>query len=358
MRKPIAVLLSMLLLITIFCVGCNKQSEKTATDTVANKIADESNTRTITDANGQVVEVPKDVQKIAITCQGGVTHELVVLGAADMIVAQPNMGKFPFLLKMEPQFKNVVDAGSFDNVNVEELLKLEPDIVFGGITGQKGNSKIKEAGIPVATMLTGRGNIEQHKNEFLVTGSILGKNDEAKRLVAYWDEKLKLINDRVSQIPDGQRKKVYYARNQMLETEGSDWWGDILITTAGGQNVARNLGIERNISLEQLIKWNPDVMLISNVQGKDSGSITLDEIQNDKQLANITAVKQGQTYICPIGSFWWDRPCPEAPLGFMWLAKILYPDLTQDIDLEKETKYFYKKFYEYDLSDEEYESFF
>ncbi len=45
----------------------------------------------------------------------------------------------------------------------------------------------------------------------------------------------------------------------------------------------------------------------------------------------------------PIGAFWWDRPSPEAPLGFMWMATTLYPEYTKDIDLKKETKEFYKK---------------
>ena len=42
----------------------------------------------------------------------------------------------------------------------------------------------------------------------------------------------------------------------------------------------------------------------------------------------------------------------------MWLAKTLYPEETASIDLKKETIEFYKTFYNYDLSDKEYESFF
>ena len=45
-------------------------------------------------------------------------------------------------------------------------------------------------------------------------------------------------------------------------------------------------------------------------------------------------------------------------IGFMWLAKLLYPDYTREIDLEKETREFFREFYRHELTDEEYRSFF
>ena len=79
---------------------------------------------------------------------------------------------------------------------------------------------------------------------------------------------------------------------------------------------------------------------------------------SDERIQNMAAITQGEVYKCPTGAFWWDRPSPESPLFLMWLAKTLYPEYTQDIDLKGETKAFFQQFYQYDLSDEEYESFF
>ena len=61
---------------------------------------------------------------------------------------------------MLPGFADVPDVGSFDEVNVEEILKLEPDVVIASVSSEKGNKKIEEAGIPVVTVLTGRADIE------------------------------------------------------------------------------------------------------------------------------------------------------------------------------------------------------
>jgi iron complex transport system substrate-binding protein len=68
-------------------------------------------------------------------------------------------------------------------------------------------------------------------------------------------------------------------------------------------------------------------------------------------------VKENAVYCCPVGAFWWDRPSPEAILGIMWLAKTLYPKAMSDIDIKKETKWFFERFYKYSLTDKEYESF-
>ena len=81
------------------------------------------------------------------------------------------------------------------------------------------------------------------------------------------------------------------------------------------------------------------------------------QILHNPQLANVKAVKNGRVYGFPVGAFWWERPSPESPLGFLWLTKQLYPQLMQDIDIKKETKYFYKTFFDYELSDEEFEAF-
>ncbi len=43
----------------------------------------------------------------------------------------------------------------------------------------------------------------------------------------------------------------------------------------------------------------------------------------------------------------------EGALQPLWLAKIFYPEIFTDINLEEEVKKFYLKFYRYELSDEE-----
>ena len=62
---------------------------------------------TVKDAAGRDVVVPEKVERIAITCYGGTTHDICVMGAEDRIVAQPSMKAFPQLLKFFPRLKEV-----------------------------------------------------------------------------------------------------------------------------------------------------------------------------------------------------------------------------------------------------------
>ncbi len=308
----------------------------------------------IEDSAGKTVQVPEQINKIAITCYGGATHELVVLNGKDKIAAQPTVKRFPQLMKMYPEFIDSPEVGSFDNINIEEILKIQPDIVIASMGSPKGNKVIEDAGIPVVQILTGLGDIEKEKKEFLMIGQLIHSEDQAKSLVDYWNQELKMVDDRLSKIPAEKRIRVYYVLGSILHTNGSGQWGQHYITAAGGINVAEKLGMVRDIDIEQLIQWNPEVMILSGNEGK---FVPIKDVKDNPQLQNIDAVKNNKLYLAPVGTFWWDRPSPESVLGIIWLAKTLYPDSFSDVDLNKETKYFYKTFYQYEVTDEDISAF-
>lgn len=349
-------LLMSVLIILIGITGCAQKGSSANSTSGESQQEQPQKVSTVEDALGRQIEIPDSVDKVAVTCQGGATHQIAVMGASDKIKAQPSMAKFPMLLKIFPQFNHVVDAGSFDDVNIEEIMKADPDVVFVGITSEKGNKLIEDAGFNTFTMYIGSADVKTQLKEFAMTGTILGNPEKAQQLIKYYKSKIAMVQDMVSKIPESKQKTVYYV-NGSITSASSGIWGDSLIKSAGGVNVTSDYasgakGTE--FSVEQVMQWNPDVI----VTQKGKGNENLAAITGDKRISDLDAVSNKQVYQFPIGAFWWDRPSPEAPLGVMWLAKVLYPEYTKDIDLEKETKDFYKTFYNYDLSDEEYNSFF
>ncbi|OPY67335.1 MAG: Hemin-binding periplasmic protein HmuT precursor [Syntrophorhabdus sp. PtaU1.Bin002] len=313
--------------------------------------------RTIVDMSGKTVMVPRIVNRIVVTCQGGASHEISVLGCADKIIAQPSMKSFPQLLKMYPRLNNIPNAGSFDTVNVEHIMTLKPDIVVASVTSLQGNKKIESLGIPVVTVSTGRANIDRLLREFKMMSEILGGTKQADALVRYWNDRLSLIRKRTAAISEATRKKVFYASSgSSFTTESELGWGHYFVTASGGINVSRSLKNERGVvGPEQLLVWNPDVIITrSDKDLQGPGSV----MQGAPRFKGIKAVKDNAVYPCPIGAFWWDRPSPEAILGIIWLAKTLYPEVMADIDLRKEAMLFYKTFYGYALTDRDDEAFF
>jgi iron complex transport system substrate-binding protein len=327
----------------------------TTTETVTvTETASKPATRVITDMGGIDVTVPCDINRIVITCMGGATHEVAAIGGAAKIVAQPSMQKFPVLLKIYPGFANLPTVGTFNNINIEEILTLEPDVVINSKTSTEGNQKLMNAGVPVIGVNTGRGDIAGILDEFAMTGELLNDIARSDELITFWSEQLEVIEDRLQNIPVENRKKVYYVLGAITHTNGSAAWGQALITTAGGINVAAEIGAERDIVLEQLLVWNPDVMILSSNEGT---FVSVEDITGNTQLEDIKAVTDGELHLCPVGTFWWDRPAPEAILGITWLAKTLYPESFADVDLKALSKDFYNRFYDYELSDEEFNAF-
>lgn len=356
MQKCLSLLLAAILTLSLYACGSQPQQSPAPEETPAapepapqEARADSQTPEVVIDAAGREVTIPGKVERVAITCQGGTTHETAIFGGPDRIVAQPGMASFPQLLKMYPQFDSVVDAGSFDNVNIEELMKTQPDLVLVGVNSQKGNSLIEEAGMQTYTMLIGWAAVDTIKQEFLNLGKIMGDEETAEKLVAYWDEKLGMIGEMTSKVPEDERKVVYYTGKAITNASTSDW-GWNWIRGAGGISPFETAPAAE-LSVEEVMQINPDVILTQEGNG-------IEGILGDDRVQELTAIKNRAVYECPIGAFWWDRPSPEAPLGFMWLAKTLYPDYTQEIDLEREAKDFFREFYHYELSDEEYQSFF
>lgn len=306
---------------------------------------------TVVDAKGNEFTIPEKVDRIAITCNGGTTHEVAIFGGADKIVAQPSMEQFPQLLKMYPQFGDVVNAGSFDDLNIEAMVACEPDVALVGVSSDKGNAQIEEVGIPIYVMLIGWAAIDTLKQEFLNVSKIVGNPSKGEALVTHWDEKLGMLRDRVKDIPEEDRKKVYYLSAPQITKANAGEWGRVWIETIGAEFAIPEADLNGDVTAEKALSWDPDIIVVQG--GKD-----INELYSDETVQDMKAIKNKQVYSVPIAGFWWDRPSPEATLGFMWLAKTVYPDYTDDIDLKKETKGFFKEFYEYDLSDEEYEGFF
>jgi hypothetical protein len=55
----------------------------------------------------------------------------------------------------------------------------------------------------------------------------------------------------------------------------------------------------------------------------------------------------------PSGVYLWSVRSAEGSLQPLWLAKIFYPEIFTELNLEAEVKKFFLKFYQYELSNEE-----
>ena len=310
-------------------------------------------TRTVTDMAGRAVQIPAEVNRVA-TFVGPSYEKTFLLGADDKISMVSSFHKRPWAQKLNPNLKNISIMQSYKDPNTETLLQSNIDIVFYW-DWPKPVEKMTTNGIPVICSLSGKRpeSIEEFNHRFQddvrLYGDVLGPvaKERAEDYCAYFDEKVGKITSVTSTIPENERPKVYYIRGpEVLTTHGrysnTHWY----VEMAGGNLVSKDLSqTVADVPIEQVLAWNPDIIVMGRLS-------SINPIMNDSRWININAVKEDKVYVNPEGVFFWDYGC-EGPLFLMFLAKTFHPDKFTDLNMTKEVKYFYSKFYCYDLTDDE-----
>lgn len=214
-------------------------------------------------------------------------------------------------------------------------------------------AKTQELGIPTVQLIFQ--NYADLKKVVDTTAQTLGGSAPAKaaQFNTYLDNRLKAVTAVTSKIPDNQKPSILHIESfNPLTIDGKGTIVDEWIKASGAKDAAQITGNKRPVSLEQVLKWNPDIILVgqSTLTDKSSPIKTLDQLYSNKQWSQVNAVKNKKVYINPAGVFLWDRYGMEAALQFQWLAQFLHPAQFQNLNMIKETQKFYKEFLNYDLS--------
>lgn len=342
------ILIGSILIFVILLAGCGKVTNSPVMEKKPDKV-------TITDMSGTNVEVPVNINRIADAWPAN--HAMLcMLGAGGKVVATINMARTPWMEKLNPQYRNAVAV--FDatgTANMEELIKAKPDVIFTTLNN-KNTQKLKELGIPVVQLyLT---DFDSLKECVRIEGNVLGEQakNRAERYIAYLDDKIAMITAITSHISRDQRPKVLHITSfGPLTVDGTDTIVNSWIEIAGGINAAEVSGNNREVSVEQILKWNPDVIIIGNnaLTNSPNGVEDMNKLLTNPVCQQVNAVKKGKVFINPEGVYLWDRYGAEEALQIQWAAKVLYPDKFQNINMVNETRYFYNTFFDYDLSKEE-----
>ena len=331
--------------LAIYLVAINRTNKEKIEETI-----------TIVDQRGKKIGIPKNVKRI-VTCT--IPEPFIIYaidGTGDRIVGMNPVSrkiiKEGILEKMDPSLKLIptsfIEKGFSFVPNVEELLKLKPDVVFQWAWLGEGIIKpIEEAGIPVIGL--NYGTQKDLEGWIRITGEVLGKENKAQELINYHHKVWNEIATRTSSIPDDKKPKVLFLPfgDKLLKVFGKKTYPDEYAELTGAINVAHELSFRQNVSLEQIIAWNPDIIYIGNFC-----DATPEDILSNPNWSGISAVKSKRVYKIPEGTFRWFPPCQESPLMWKWLAQIQHPDLF-NYDLREDIRDFFLRFYKYRLTEKD-----
>lgn len=306
----------------------------------------------ITDMIGRNVAVPGEINRVA-SLSYSVTVQIFMLAPEKMIGWDSNRTEAANRY-MPPQYiKLPVMGGGKKDANYESYLSQNPDIVFvghGGSAEDVNRIQQKFGNLPLLDV-EGDNNVTNITPSIKFMGTVLQEQNKSEELISFYNKVLQEVKPTANSIPDSEKKRVYYARDPTgLMTNPAGASHTQLIELCGGINVAQ-VPITKGsvgVSMEQVIKWNPDVIIASD-------SSFYNNIYSDPVWQNIKAVKEKQVYLVPNSPFNWFESPPGANviIGIPWTAKVLYPERYAALDLKNLTKEFYSNFYHYNLTDEE-----
>ena len=323
----------------------------------------EEGTITITDQNGMEVVIPENPSRLVTTAlplpsiyalTGAPIENLVGVhpGSTSAIENSVMGAMYPQLSGIADNFINGTD------VNVEELLKLEPDVVLYWAEYLEQYEAMTNAGITaVGVKPQDNGNVLSTLESWLsIMGEIFGTTGNVDKVIEYGRKLEAEIAEKTAKIPEEDRQKVLYLYNHSeddISVSGNGFYGQYWIDAAGGINVAADLNGATSVNMEQIYEWNPDIIIITTfteTMPEDLYNNTID----GQDWSHIDAVKNGKVYKEPLGVYRWFPPSGDAPLMLMWMANTLYPEVF-DYDMKDEIEDYYERFYNYDLEDEQIE---
>lgn len=307
--------------------------------------------RTIIDAAGRLVVLPVHVRRVADPWHANNAMVLMLGGADKLVATSVQAQRQPWLQKLFPRIVEIPAAFSATgDVNLETLVGARPDVILMAYDGSlpKWAGSVEQYHIPLVMMPNT--SLEGLKTTALMTGQVLGEDEAraAAEYVRYFDENIRKVVAVTAQLSQADRPKVLHTASAgILTVDGRGTVIDDWINLAGGTNAADVTGNGRPVTIEQIAAWNPDIIIVGSAPNQDSRRAIL----ADPRWQQIAAVKTGRVFVNPSGAYLWDRHSAEAALQVLWAAQALHPALFRDIDMPKETRTFYARFFHYKLTD-------
>ena len=367
MKRIFSILMAAMMLLS-GCAGTANESEPSqepSNSETAEALEQTPEGRTVVDHDGIEVDIPEQIDRIAVGNIGPMASVLTLfLGSGESIVGMSPMSMsaaengilgelFPELLDADTSFLQ----GS--NINVEKLLTLEPDLVLIQSGQSEVRTQLENAGLTVVAFGVGTFKydiINTYEAWIDLLSQIFPANDKMEEVTAYSKEVLELVQSRVSDIPEAERKRALflfqYDETQMIAS-GRNFFGQYWCESAGAVNVAQNIEAgQATITMEQVYEWQPDVIFITNFTNTKPADLYANAVGSD-DWSLVKAVQEQQVYKMPLGSFRTYSVSADMPVTLLWVAKTIYPDLFSDIDTDAEVKDFYQRIYGVTLTDEQ-----
>ena len=344
-KKWLAMLLAVVMVLSL--AACGTQSNPQTDDT----------TRVFTDSVGREVEVPAQIDKVALS--GPMAQIVLFALCPDKLVGVSNAWSTEAEQYLDEKYFTMPEIGQLyggkGELNPETLLQSGAQIVIDvgepkGSIAEDLDALQEQTGIPFVHITA---TTETTGDAYRMLGDLLNMKDEAETLAAYCE---KVYDRTVSIAGSVEKANVLYVTGDMGQNviAAGSYHAEILDLLTNNLAVVdepSSKGTGNEVSMEQILTWDPDVVIFAPES-------IYDTVADDAAWQSVTAIKNGAYYEVPFVPYNWMGfpPSVQRYLGMMWLSKVLYPDATAEYDLFSDVQEYYKLFYHCDLTQAQFDA--
>ena len=314
---------------------------------------------TFVDAREEAVTVKKPIERIVVLHVASASA-IRVLGAEDKVVGTTRLEHE----EKNPLYPVMTELPPIGAEDYEAILNLMPDIVLPG-TGTH-MEELEEKLDPQVTVVRFDffSNPRTVAKQIMELGYVLDKEDEAKEFVDFQSSVLNTVKERTEELSEDEMPRVFYcsfpsAGYRYYAICPNKYVGEVL-AMAGGNNIAADLPGAPGIVVdpEWVLVQNPDIIFARELTRLPMGYCTdditgvteaLEQMVSEPGWDHINAVNDGKVYIndfeidCGTQSF----------IMVAYMAKLIYPDLFEDLDPEAIQQEYLTRFQriDYDLDE-------
>lgn len=362
MKKILALVLALCMLVILAACAQNNEDKK-GTET------------TVTDMIGREVTVIPGSYKRVVCIGAGALRMYSYIGDVSLLCGvedidntslteRPKMFDSvarPYVLAFGETFKTLPSCGvggpNAQSAEAEKILSCNPDIVISEYEDvDKENALQSQLGVPVITLKSGSNGVfaDEFKRSMKLLGNIFGKVSKANALVEFIEKETEDIQNRTKDIPDSEKPSVYICglgnwgtTNHLMTSENF-----MPFTVANIKNAVSGLGIkgigaietEKFVSIGEQI----DIMIIDTAAVKNIKPLYA---QDNTMFDTCKAWNDGNVYIQMAYNAYYTNY--ELALANAWyVAKVVYPDKFEDIDMTQKLNEITKAFLGKELASE------
>jgi iron complex transport system substrate-binding protein len=251
--------------------------------------------RTLQDALGNTLTIPAPPQRIISQTLG--TDEIL------FAICPPSRIVGVSTLARDETYSNTVQQARASSApaitDAEQVLRLKPDLIFVASYSRAEVVEVLRASHAPIFRFANFDRIDDMKANVRIVGRAIGEDAAAEALVADMERRLAVLATRVK--PGPRPRVMSYSDNGF--TAGANTLFNDVIRAAGGDNVPAEKGINgfARISGEQVLQWNPDVIVSGARPGQDQA--VRDSLLRNPAVAATRAGREGRIITMPAREF-------------------------------------------------------